>query len=156
MNTDKFTLWLDGKLDADSAAEFEADPQALAARDEWKALRGLLVAELQPAPMPSPDFVNARVLEQIERDARPVRKSPQVQRLAFAGIFSLASAAVISLIFLPDSFRRPDDSEFISQVISASSGNPIASVSSFRIPDEPGVVIWVEGTKFIPPEESMR
>lgn len=156
MNTDNFTLWLDGKLDAKSAAAFEADPEALAARAEWRALRNLLVSELKPSPLPSPDFVNARVLEQIERESRPARQPAGIRRLTFAGIFSLATAAILALIFLPDAFRRPDESEFISQVVSASAGNAIASVSSFQVPDEPGVVLWLDGTKFIPSEENVR
>ncbi|MEX1119065.1 MAG: hypothetical protein WEB60_09750 [Terrimicrobiaceae bacterium] len=157
-NTQDFTEWLDGKLSAARAAKFEADPEALAEREAWNQLRATLVSELAPPAIAHPDFINSRVLEAIERDRRVSRPSGNslLRRLVFAGLASVSTAAVITLIFLPDSFRRPSESEFISQVVSARAGNPKVSVSSFHTRDDRGVVIWIEGTQPIPSDEIVR
>ncbi len=157
-NSHEFTEWLDGKLPPARAARFEADPEALAERESWHSLRATLVAELAPPPLPHPDFINAQVLEAIERGRKSSRSASHsfIKRLVFGGIASLAAAAVITLIFLPDSFRRPSESEFISQVVSARAGNPAVSVSSFHTRDDRGVVIWIEGTQPIPSGEVVQ
>lgn len=156
--THDFTQWLDGKLPPAQAARFEADPEALSEREAWNQLRPTLVAGLAPPPLLHPDFINTKVLEAIERDRKPSRPAGNslLRRLVFAGLASISTAAVITLIFLPDSFRRPSESEFISQVISARAGNPKVSVSSFHTQDDRGVVIWIEGTKPIPASELVR
>lgn len=154
----ELTLWLDGQLDPKAAKRLEADPEALAVRDEWLRLKDRLLAEDKSPSLPHPDFLNARVMEAIERD-RPRREAGagfSIPRLAWSGFWLLAAAAVVSAVLLPASFRRPDESEFISQVVSARAGNPRVSVSSFHAPGENGVVLWLEGTKFIPPEETVR
>ncbi len=159
--TDKsheFTEWLDGTLPPARAAQFEADPEALAEREAWNQLRSSMVTELAPPPLLHPDFINARVLEAIEHSRKPSRHAGHsfLRRLVFAGLASISTAAVLTLIFLPDSFRRPSESEFISQVISARAGNPKVSVSSFHTQDDRGVVIWIEGAQPIPSGEVVR
>ncbi len=156
--THEFTEWLDGALPPDQAAKFEADPEAVAERKAWTELRAAMVAELTRPPLPHPDFINAKVLEAIERDRKPARRAESsfIRRLVFGGIGAISAAAVITAIFLPDSYRRPSESEFISQVISARAENPMVSVSSFHTRDDRGVVIWIEGTKPIPSGEMVR
>ena len=60
------------------------------------------------------------------------------------------------MLFLPRETGRRSDSEFISQVVSARAEMPQLSVSEFRIPNERGVVIWIEGADYIPAESSVR
>ena len=60
------------------------------------------------------------------------------------------------MVFLPREAGRRSDSEFISQVVSARAEMPQLSVSEFRVPDESGVVIWIEGADYIPAENSVR
>jgi hypothetical protein len=156
--SDQFTQWLDGNLPPEEAARFEADPGALAKREAWTGVRKALVDGLKPPALQHPDFINARVLEAIERDRRPARSEGAsfIRRLVFGGVGALGTAALITLIFLPDSFRRPSESEFISQVVSARAGNPAVSVSSFPSRVDRGVVIWIEGTRAIPPDEALQ
>ena len=60
------------------------------------------------------------------------------------------------MVFLPREAGRRSHSEFISQVVSARAEMPQLSVSEFRVPDERGVVIWIEGADYIPAENSVR
>jgi hypothetical protein len=60
------------------------------------------------------------------------------------------------MLFLPRETGQRSDSEFISQVVSARAEMPQLSVSEFRIPNERGVVIWIEGAEYIPAESSVR
>lgn len=159
--TDKshqFTEWLDGNLPPAEAALFEVDPGAVAERKAWAEVREAMVSGLMPPALQHPDFINARVLEAIERERRPARPAGTsfLRRLVFGGVAAIGTAAVITLIFLPDSFRRPSESEFISQVVSARAGNPAVSVSSFPSREDRGVVIWIEGTQAIPSDEVVQ
>lgn len=152
-----YTQWLDGCADSGEAAHLEADPAARADRDAWRALRAVLVDELAAPPLPHADFVNAQVLEAIRRETRPIaRPAGFLRRIVYAGIGSLVAAALLTLAFLPGVLHKPSESELISQVVSARAGNPRVFVSSFQAPDDRGVVLWVEGAKFISPAETIR
>jgi hypothetical protein len=158
MNPDQFTQWLDGRLDKSLTTKFDNDPEALAERDAWLQVQATLRKELTPTRLPHPDFINARVLEAIERERKASAQAGgfSIRRLAFGGVFSVATAALLAVILLPGAYQRPDEAEFISQVISARAGNPKATVSSFEVPDERGVVLWMDETPFIPSEEQVR
>lgn len=153
-----FTRWLDGSASPSESAAFEADPLAQAERENWRSLREGLRRELSAPPLPHPDFVNTRVLEEIRREeARAAQRRPALLgRLAFLGAGSLAAAATLALLFLPGALREPTENEFISQVISARAGNPRVSVQAFQSPSDRGVVLWMEGAPFIPSTESVR
>lgn len=150
----EWVRWVDGDLDEKTAARFESEltPDERADRERWQKLQPLLVKALVPPPLPYPDFVNARVLEEIARSA-PRRQS--VRSLVFSGFGALAAASLLTLAFLPEAFRPRSEEEFISQVISARAGNPQVSVSTFRTPDR-GVVLWVDGATAIPGDEKVR
>ena len=103
------------------------------------------------------DFVNRRVLEEIER--LRVRSRPAIFSLGWlvwSGAAALLCAGVLTMVFLPRESGRRSDSEFISQVVSARAEMPQLSVSEFPVPDARGVVIWIEGADYIPAENSVR
>lgn len=159
---EEITRWIDGCLDPARAAELEADSEGSAHREKmaWQALRPLLQEHLPPPPMESPDFLNARILEAIEADRRKERiggrRLPNLRRLVFAGLGSLAGAALLSLVLLPQVFRPQSHDAFVSEVISARTFDPRVSVATFSASDNRSVVLWLEGTRFIPPQESVR
>ena len=124
---------------------------------EWARTKSLLREHLTAPQLEHPDFVNHRVLEEIER--LRVRSRPAIfslRWLAWPGAAALLCAGVLTMVFLPRESGRRSDSEFISQVVSARAEMPQLSVSEFRVPDERGVVIWIEGADYIPAENSVR
>jgi len=124
---------------------------------EWVRTKSLLREHLTAPRLEHPDFVNSRVLEEIERLKERSRPAMFPLRwLAWSGATALLIAGFLTMVFLPQQTGRRSDSEFISQVVTARAEMPQLSVSEFRAPDERGVVIWIEGVDYIPPENSVR
>lgn len=124
---------------------------------EWAKTKALLREHLTAPRLEHPDFVNSRVLEEIERQ----RKTPQaalfpLRWLAWSGVAAILGAGLLTIIYLPQETGRRSESEFISQVISARAEIPQLTVSEFGAPDDRGVVIWIEGADYIPAESSVR
>lgn len=158
-NFKKYLAWQDGELGARERARFEAQlsPGEREEAKQWEAIRGALRAQDVP-PLNHPDFLNARVREAIEKSATAPRLSPlpslkPLLGWSFALIFS---ALLLAVLWLPQEMGLRSEEEFISQVIEARAGTPQMSVTSFRAPDSRGVVIWIEGTDYIPPEAPVR
>lgn len=123
----------------------------------WARTKSLLREHLTAPELEHPGFVNHRVLEEIERlRGRPRPAIFPLRWLAWSGAAAILFAAVLTMVFLPREAGRRSDSEFISQVVSARTEMPQLSVSDFSIPDERGVVIWIEGADYIPAENSVR
>ncbi|HEY5704510.1 MAG TPA: hypothetical protein VIS96_02935 [Terrimicrobiaceae bacterium] len=124
---------------------------------EWARTKSLLREHLTAPPLAHPDFVNHRVLEEIERSRKKPRPAIFPLRwLVWSGAAAIACAALLTMTFLPREGGRRSHSEFISQVVSARAEMPQLSVSEFRVPDGRGVVIWIEGADYIPAENSVR
>ncbi|HEY5777610.1 MAG TPA: hypothetical protein VIT00_02670 [Terrimicrobiaceae bacterium] len=124
---------------------------------DWAKTKSLLREHLTAPGLEHPDFVNSRVLEEIERQGKPSRPAAFPLRwLAWSGIAALLTAGVLTMIVLPQQAGRRGDAEFISQVIAVRAELPQLSVSEFRAPDKRGVVIWIEGAEYIPAENSVR
>lgn len=119
---------------------------------EWDKTRSLLRQHFGEPKLKHPDFINSGVLEAIDRLDRKEIKRPffPLHRLAWAGVFGLLAAAVLTGIFLPGELSSHGQGAFLSQVIDVRSDNPNVSISTFQSPDDRGVVLWVEGTDFIP------
>lgn len=125
---------------------------------EWDKTRSLLREHLTVPPLQNPDFINSRVLEEINREDRPRTVVPafSLRWLFWSGATALFTAALLTAILMPREFGLRSESEFISQVINARAELPQLSVTQFQAPGERGVVLWVEGTEFIPAGEAVR
>ena len=126
----------------------------LAEREAWISLRGSLKEHLAAPQLPHPDFVNARVLEEISRENRSPKRS--LGWLVWPGLASLAAAALLALVLLPEAMGPRGDGAFSSQIVSAQAGAPELSVSSFAVPGQRGVVIWIDGVADIPQQEPVQ
>ena len=123
----------------------------------WEKTRSLLRENLTVPPLQNPDFINARVMEAIERSEREqVKPLFRLRWLAFSGAGALAVAVLLSIFVLPSQFATRSESEFISQVIDARAGMPRVSVTQFQAPGERGVVLWLDGADYIPGDTSVR
>lgn len=126
----------------------------------WDKTRALLREHLTAAPLEHPDFVNSQVLAAIQREERSAESAKPVlfplRRLVWSGLGLLAAALVFSVVLLPRDFGSRSESEFISQVIEARAEIPQLSVTSFRVPKERGVVLWIEGSDYIPADHPVQ
>ena len=127
---------------------------------EWAKTRSLLRAHLTPPPpLRNPDFINARVSEAIECEARAQVSRPplfSLRWLTAGGLGALGAAALLMFVVLPHQYTPRNSEEFISQVVDARSDMPELSVSSFKAPEDRGVILWIDGADYIPPEQTVR
>jgi hypothetical protein len=125
---------------------------------EWQKTRALLREHLTVPPLQNPDFINSRVLAEIERADRPRPAAPgfSLRWIFWSGATALLVAGLLTAILMPREFGLRSEEEFISQVVSARAETPQLSVSKFQVPGERGVVLWVDGVDYIPAEESVR
>lgn len=126
---------------------------------DWEKTRRLLRENLAVAPPAHPDFINSRVLEAIGRDTRIASRRRgwiSLPRLAWAGVGLLLAAAILSAIVLPTAMGPRTAEEFISQVVDARAESGRLSVTAFRVPEDRGVVLWIDGTAFIPSDQHVR
>jgi len=153
------TRWLDGQMSETERRKFEASLDAAALEEgvAWPALREAMVRRAGEIETPSPDFFNAGILREIEREVHSPRAEPRRWfSLAWAGAGCLAAAALLSAVCLPGAFRPRSEADFVSQVVSARAANPAISAYAFQAPDHRGAVIWMEGTDYIPGDERVR
>ena len=81
--------------------------------EEWARTKALLRKGLTAPRLEHPDFVNSRVLEEIERV--PMRKYPALlplRWLAWSGAAAIFCAGLLTMLFLPLETGRRSDSEF--------------------------------------------
>jgi hypothetical protein len=125
---------------------------------EWQKTRSLLREHLDVPPLQNPDFINSRVMEEIERTGRlrPAAPAFTLRWLFWSGATALLVAGLLTAVLMPREFGLRDKEEFISQVITARAETPQLSVSQFPAPGERGVVLWVDGVDYIPAEEAVR
>lgn len=122
----------------------------------WERTRALLKEHLPPQHLKHPDFVNARVMEELRREERTVGRVMSLPRLVWAGVGLLLIAAGISLTALPGGLGGGDDEAFVSRVIETRTGVPHMTVTAFQVPDGRGVVLWLEGMEFISGNERVQ
>ena len=76
--------------------------------------------------------------------------------LAWSGVFALFIAGILATVVLPGQWDRRNNTEFLSQVVTARAEMPRLSVSEFRAPDNRGIVLWIEGVDYIPAEDPVK
>jgi anti-sigma factor RsiW len=163
---ERYTAWLDGKLDDAERAKFEAGlpdrEAALADAAQWRALGGLMREMIAPMPVPHADFLNSQVLAAIRSEtpagdaSRPARSWFPIGRLAWTGVFLAAVAAVLCWLWAPRDGGVPSEAKFISQVIDARSTDPKLGAYAFAVPGGKGAVLWVDDAGFIPATERLK
>jgi len=122
---------------------------------QWNPTRQLLREHLVVSPPEHPDFINSQVLAAIRREAAlasvvPAKPTWSLGRLLWPGFATLAAAVLLSVFLLPRDFAGRGSGAFISQVLTAQAMDPKTSVTSFQVPDEGGVVLWIDGVDYIP------
>ena len=127
---------------------------------QWERTRQLLRKHLVAPPLEHPDFINSQVLAALRREQTSTGGGTpplwSLGRLLWPGLAALVAAVILSVFLLPGDFAGRGTDDFISQVIAIQAANPKTSVTSFAVPDETGVVLWIEGVDYIPATHRVR
>jgi len=161
---ERYTAWLDGAMDERERERFEAElPDREAALGDaagWKKLSGFLRESMASKPMPHGDFLNSQVLASIRHETpappRPGKSRFPAGRLAWAGAFLLAAAALLSIFVLPSATRKTSNEQFISQVVKARADRQSPEAYTFAAPGGKGAVLWVGDAGYIPADERIK
>ncbi len=167
---ERHTAWVDGALTDAEREAFERElpdrAEAELGRDQWRTLSARLREAVPAAELRHPDFVNSQVLEAIRREEiaedRKIESSPatvggffSVARLAWAGSFLVAVAAVLSAFFIVGQGEPAMSEQLVSRVIQTDARAPGAEAYVFQAPSGRGTVLWIEGAGYIPPTEKL-
>ncbi|HEY2712397.1 MAG TPA: hypothetical protein VGI60_07770 [Chthoniobacterales bacterium] len=164
---EKWTAWVDGKLDEAERAEFEAslDDRAAAEVEKQQALRlgAILKEQLQPRAMRNEEFFNYQLRERIVaesgRASQPTHEGWwTIRRLLWTGATSLA-VFVVCAFFLMREKPAQDQSQYLTQILNARvdpNVSPNATVSIFQTKQDRVTVLWVDGLKSLPSEYAAK
>ena len=156
-----YNRWLEQSLDRSGQEEVIRELGGRSSAERERQLhaetRTLLRELCQPTEPPSPDFINAQVLERIAAERKAaVQREKSRRGFAIAGGLLTAAAVLLSAVILPQVNQPADSSEMVSRLIEAQTTEPGVYASTFRTPDGEGLVIWVEGAQYIPAERKIR
>ena len=168
---EKWTAWVDGKLNDADLAEFEAslDDRAAAELEKVQAqkLGAFLKEQLQPRAMGNEEFFHHQLRERIAAESAPAgpRALPPVReawwtirRLLWTGAGSLAVFAICAF-FVMREVETPDQSQYLTQILNARVDpgvNPNATVSIFQTKQDRVTVLWVDGLKSLPADYAAK
>ncbi|MEA3188427.1 MAG: hypothetical protein QOD99_2257 [Chthoniobacter sp.] len=164
---ENFTAWVDGTLNSQERAKFEASLVSLqeAEAEKTAAQRlGSLIREHVPAPeMSNADFFNHQILRQIEeRHSAPEQAKAggifwTLPRMAWAGAFCLAMAGAIYGVAVPKTVRQAAaGQEYVAKILNAETDDPAISATAYHDDDENVTVLWLGGLDYIPEDRLLR
>ncbi|MEO5753755.1 MAG: hypothetical protein ABIR38_03520 [Chthoniobacterales bacterium] len=168
---EKWTAWIDGELEGEEQAQFEASLEDRAAAEEEKLqarkLGALLKTQLQLRPIGNEDFFHHQLRERIAAESKETvpHDEPEesaswwtIRRLLWTGATSLALFAVCTLFVMREQ-PVPDQSQYLTQILNAKvdpNVNPYATVSIFQTNQDRVTVLWVDGLKSLPSEYAAK
>ncbi len=156
---EQFTAWVDGKLDGAELAEFEKQlasrPEAAAEKEDAQRLGEFLRRHSTAPRLSNPDFFNHQLMQQIAAETpRPAVRTHgafwSLNRLAWAGAFSLAIAFGLYKTTIPTGAPHGSDSKYFAQVVEAWPSDPSISATTVYNPDDNVTVVWLDGLDYIP------
>jgi anti-sigma factor RsiW len=168
---EKWTAWVDDKLNDAERAEFEATLEDRVAAEVEKQqackLGALLKEELQPRAMGNEEFFHHQLRDRIAAETKSpaTRLTSQMRetwwsipRLLGLGAASLAAFAVCTFFVMRER-PAPNQSEYLTQILNARVDpgvSPNATVSIFRTNEDRVTVLWVDGLKSLPSDYAAK
>ena len=149
---EKFTAWLDGALAKEEAVTFEKEnPSLYKERNDLLKLRSLLKEHLGRAELSHPDFFNAQIMAQVEREAsrrRVGRSWLGLPRLAWGGIASLAAGLALFVVLIPQGDLSNPRTGYVAEALKAKTPNPKETTAANSQKDM--TIIKLEGLHNLP------
>jgi hypothetical protein len=160
----KFTAWLDGRLNAADARAFERemkergfDPEA--ERNQSTRLASLLRTHSRAPEMTNGDFFNHQIRHRIAQESAPLRRASSSwwtwPRLALAGACSLAIAGALFTALIPHG-SAPVREPYSATVVDARTFEPTISASTVYDPRNNVTVLWLDGLDYLPADYAIQ
>ena len=160
---ERYTAWIDGKLQGADLAAFEReleDRSAAEADRQSVHQLGDLMRRYSSCELRNADFFNHQLLARIERDAdvdstaAPVRSFslwPWL-RLAVAGLAAVALGWGIARVTMPTPVGQPprQESAYMAKIIDPKPLEPGVSASVIEDVDDNLTVLWLDGLEYLP------
>jgi len=170
---EKFTAWVDGRLQGAELAAFESEleahPGALAEKEAALEIGELLRAHHRATPpLPNADFFNHQLLREIAASqpaaaqaapAAPARLRPfwTLPRMALSGAFLLLLATALYFAAVPDTRRQVRQNEkYVENVLNARSDDPAITATSFHSKQDNVNVLWLDGLNYMPQDHKLK
>jgi len=155
-----YNEWIDGTLDPGREKQLRAHfPDATNAdreRADYEKIREVFREDAAAREIPHPDFINAKVIEEIDRDRERERPPKRTGRLVLAGGLLTGLALLLAALLLPQVLEPYPKEQMVTELIESRTGSANVYASSFRTPDGQGMVIWLEGVEYIPADRTIR
>jgi len=160
----KFTAWLDGRLNVADAEAFERemkdrgfDPET--ERDQSTRLGSLLRTHSTTPGMTNGDFFNHQIRHRI---AQASASQPRLSnswwtwpRLALAGACSLVIAGALFTALIPHG-SAADREPYYATVVDARTFEPTISASTVYDPGNNVTVLWLDGLDYLPADYAIQ
>ncbi|MGA8657946.1 MAG: anti-sigma factor [Chthoniobacterales bacterium] len=155
---EKFTAWLDGALSAEESAAFEKEhPSLQEERRDLLKLQSLLKESFGRAELSHPDFFNAQIMAQIDREASPRRVGRSwlgLPRLAWGGVASLAVGLALFAVLIPHGDLSNPRTGYVAEVLKAKTVNPKVTATVDSQKDM--TIIKLEGLQNLPADKDLN
>lgn len=156
---EKFTAWLDGALSKDESLAFEKEhPSILDEGRDLLKLRSLLKDNLERAELPHPEFFNAQIMAQVEREANRRRIGRRswlgLPRLAWGGIASLAAGLALFVVLIPHGDLSNPRTGYVAEVLKAKTVDPKVKATVDSQKDM--TIIKLEGLRNLPADKDLK
>jgi len=158
---ERFTAWVDGKLEGKELAAFEreleARPEAVQDRVEALEIGKLLRENVVAPPLRNEDFFNGEIMRQIQLP--PVRRPSfwSLPRMAFSGVCLLLLSALLYCAAVPNTRREmKQNANYVSNILNARSDDPHITATSFHSNADNVNVVWLDGLDYIPPNHKLK
>lgn len=162
---EKFTAWVDGRLEGPELAAFEreleARPEAFAEKKALLEIRSLLRTHIAARPLHNADFFNHQLLRQIAPAAAPApaRRAGfwSLPRMAFSGAFLLLLSTLLYFAAVPQTRREVRHNEqYVTNILNARSDDPNITATVFHSKEDNVNVLWLDGLNYIPPDHKLK
>jgi hypothetical protein len=158
---ERFTAWVDGKLEGKELVAFERELEARpeAGRDRVEALEiGKLLREnLVAPPLKNADFFNDQIMRQIQPVAVKRGTFWSLPRMAFSGVGLLALSALLYFAAVPNTRREmKQHADYTENILHARSDDPHITATSFHSNADNVNVVWLDGLDYMPPDHKLK
>lgn len=165
---ERFTAWVDGKLEGREAEELEkeleAHPEAVTDRSDALMLGELLRRHSLEPKLSNPDFFNHQLRQRIEAEERDAESPAAVEkrlfpiaRLAWIGAFCLAMAMMLFQFAVPRGpFHNEPQNAYLADILESTPGDPAIYVTAFHAEKSGVTVLWLDGLEYLPASYALK
>ncbi len=157
---ERFTAWLDDALDGEELQSFEREHPSLSQeKGDFLKLQGLLRNSDHRPQLANPDFFNARIMAEVERE-RSAKYKPDARlwfglpRLAWGGLSVLTAGFALFFAFIPRNDYSDPRAKYVAEVLKTKTPDPKIKATVDNQKDM--TIIKLEGLDKLPPGQDLH